>query len=85
MDVYPDFEYEGGYVMKHVAMPVIFVDHAKVGQVVSDIRQGRSVNGAIARPTGRTDVMALTRRTRVGDNTLTPTTKLDFYAPGMDF
>lgn len=65
--------------MKHVAMPVIFVDHAKVGQVVSDIKQGRSVAGAIARPSGRTDVLALTGQTRVGDNTLTPTTRLDFW------
>lgn len=78
VDVYPEFDYDGNMTMKHVAMPVIFVDHAKIGQVVSDIRQGRSVSGAIARPTGRTDVMALANPTVVGDNRLTPTTKLDF-------
>lgn len=65
---------------------MIFVDHAKVGQVVSDIRQGRSVAGAIARPSGRTNVMALANPTVVGDNRLTPTTKLDFGdAPGQGF
>lgn len=56
--------------MKMVPFPVIFVDHAKVAGVVGDIRQGRSVNGAIARPAGRTDVLALTCQTRVGDNSM---------------
>lgn len=79
VDFYPDFDYDGNVEMKMVPFPVIFVDHTKVGQVVSDIRQGRSVAGAIARPTGRTDVLALTGQTRVGDNTLTPTTRLDFW------
>lgn len=79
VDVYPEFDYDGNMTMKHVAVPVIFVDHAKVGQVVSDIRQGRSVAGAIARPAGRTDVTSLMAQTRVGDNTLTPTTRLDFW------
>lgn len=78
VDSYPDFDYDGNAEMKMVPFPVIFVDHAKLAGVISDIRHGRSVNGAIARPTGRTDVMALTRRTRVGDNTLTPTESLDF-------
>lgn len=86
VDFYPDFEYDGDYVMKAVPLPVIFVDHAKVGQVVSDIRQGRSVAGAIARPSGRTNVMALANPTVVGDNTLTPTTRLDFGdAPGQGY
>lgn len=72
--------------MKTVPFPVIFVDHDKVAVVVGDIRQGRSVAGAIARPAGRTDVLALTGQTRVGDNTLTPTTRLDFGdAPGQGF
>lgn len=79
VDVYPDFDYDGNMTLKHVVVPVIFVDHTKIGQVVGDIRQGRSVAGAIARPTGRTDVTALMAQTRVGDNTLTPTTRLDFW------
>lgn len=79
VDVYPDFDYDGNMTLKHVVVPVIFVDHTKIDQVVSDVRQGRSVAGAIARPTGRTDVTSLMAQTRVGDNTLTPTTRLDFW------
>lgn len=78
VDLYPDFDYDGNAKMKTVPFPVIFVDHAKVGQVVSDIRQGRSVAGTVARPSGRTNVMALANPTMVGDNRLTPTTRLDF-------
>lgn len=79
VDFYPDFGYDDNVEVKMVPFPVIFVDHAKLAGVISDIRQGRSVGGAIARPAGRTDVMALTGQTRVGDNTLTPTTRLDFW------
>lgn len=86
VDLYPDFDYDGNAKMKTVPFPVIFVDHAKLAGVVGDIRQGRSVAGAIARPAGRTDVLALTGQTRVGDNTLTPTTRLDFGdAPGQGY
>ena len=80
VDFYPSFDYDGNMEMRRVAFPVVFVDHRQVQQAVSAFGRGGMFAGAFpvnSIPRG-TNVLELAGKTRVGENTLEPTSKLRF-------
>lgn len=81
VDFYPTFDYEGNFVeMKRSPYPVLFVDHRQVREAVETLGQFGTYGGAYPQRVAYrgTNVLELAGKTRVGDNTLEPTTKLRF-------